>query len=124
MARGSRFLRGLAAGNQVDDVSRCEGRIGDIGRSQLIERAAHRECQVVLLDGRRHRHVQYRVRLVGVVKSDQAALQLVADVAVEQFSRCQCRATRDHGIGGCASNVERHLSGDADLRADSVETLL
>src|ERR1035437_3368355 len=54
LAGGSRLLRRLAAGNQVNDVRRCQGRVGNIGRSELVERPSHGECEIVLLDGSSH----------------------------------------------------------------------
>ena len=80
------FLRGLATGYQVDDVRGGQWGIRGVFRGEFVERAAHGERQVVLLDGGVHGDVEHGMGLVGIVESDHAALQFVTHVAEEEFA--------------------------------------
>ena len=120
-AGGVRLLRGLAARNQVDDVSRRQRRIGHIGRRQLIQGSTHGEREVVLLHNGCYYDVHHRMSLVGIVEGNHTALQLVADISIEQLPRCQVGSARDHRIGGGSNHLQRNPTRDANLRTRGIQ---
>jgi len=112
---GCGFLRGLSPSNEIDDVRRRQRRIGNIRGRELVQRSPHAECEIVLLDRRRHRYVHHRVSLSWVIEDDDTFLQLVAKIPIKQLAGRQVRPPGDYRIGGRTAHLHSNPTSDADL---------